>query len=254
MPGWSSYKFCFNNPILYIDPDGRQEFESYGDYKKHAQENNLKVLKASEIGSQGHWLASDRENKTAVWDKANSVNLQKSGGHSEYKTITQRTAFYGWFAGKTDQKGYETNWPGAAYIVAGQMSNLDNSVVAWWVGEDAVKFGNDGNKAIFDDVFAKLKDLYNGPVLKGQAALDWDNSTLHNEQFNVVQPIYDRQSGATVSILNNMAKGKYLYGLGVTGPLRFQGNILNAQDRFNHGAGKVTNFYKLQKTYWKLGW
>nr|WP_315422087.1 hypothetical protein [uncultured Pedobacter sp.] len=51
-----------------------------------------------------------------------------------------------------------------------------------------------------------------------------------------------------------MAKGRGLYSFGVTPALRFEGNISNAQDRYNHGSGKVTNFFKLLKTYWKLVW
>lgn len=116
----------------------------------------------------------------------------------EYNTIDERTAFYGWIAVKLDQKGFENNWPGAAYIVARQMSSLSNSLVSWWVGDDVVKFGNAGNKAIFNDVFDNLRDLYNGSVMKGKAAAIWDAKTLHNEQFNVVQPLYEKQSRATI--------------------------------------------------------
>jgi hypothetical protein len=74
-----------------------------------------------------------------------------------YTSISQRTDFYGWYAGKIDAKGFDNNWPGAAYIVAGQISWLDNPLVGWWVGEDVVNFGNAGNKAIFNDVFDDLK-------------------------------------------------------------------------------------------------
>lgn len=34
-------------------------------------------------------------------------------------------------------------------------------------------------------------------------------------------------------------------------PLRFEGNLLKARDRYKHAAGKVTNFYKLQQNYKK---
>lgn len=134
------------------------------------------------------------------------------------------------------------------------MSKLDNPMVAWWVGDDVVKFGNAGNTAIFNDVFDNLDNLYNGPVLKGSAAASWDAKALHHEQFDVVQPIYAMQSAETIKILTNMATGSYLYGLGVTGPLRFQGDLMNPQDRYNHGATKVVDFFKLQQVYIKAGW
>jgi hypothetical protein len=237
-----------NNPILNVDPKGAldKEYETEEDYKKENPDGKLD-------GSDGHWLKSDRENKTATWDKANTKNLEDNR-HDDYTTITQRKDFYGWFASKIDAKGFDNNWPGAAYIVAGQMSYLDNSAVSWWVGDDVTKFGNAGNKAIFNDVFDNLKDLYNGPVMKGEAAAKWDAATLYNEQFKVVQPIYMKQTAATISTLSQMAKGEGLYGFGVNGALRFEGNILNPQDRYNHGAGKVNSFFILQKTYWKLGW
>ncbi len=96
-----------------------------------------------------------------------------------------------------------------ANIIAGQMSNLDSEIAAYWVGEYVVNFGNAGDKAIFDDVFHNLKELYNGPVIKGKTAAEWDASTLFNEQFDVVQPIHMMQVPVTISILSNkMSKGK----------------------------------------------
>lgn len=134
------------------------------------------------------------------------------------------------------------------------MSNMDNPLIAWWAGDDDVSFANAGNKAIFNDVFDNLRDLYNGPVMKGVTAEAWDAATLRNEQFNAVQPLYEKQSASTIIVLSKMSKGQSIYGPGVTGALRFEGNLLKAQDRYNHGAGKVTNFYKFQQTYKKAGW
>jgi hypothetical protein len=145
--------------------------------------------------------------------------------------------------------GFETNWPGAAEIVAGQMSLLDNPLVAQIVGDDVVAFGNAGNKAIFDDVFGNLSALISGPALKGGAALAWDMATLHNEQFNVVQPLYEAQSAATIQTLSRMASGQGVFGIGLRSDLRFKGNILNPQDRFNHGAGPVTDYLILYRQW-----
>ncbi|MEZ2339358.1 RHS repeat domain-containing protein [Mucilaginibacter sp. RCC_168] len=236
--GFTPYNGMGNNPVSSFDKDGGNPEEKPD---------------GTPLYDPGDWHVSDRINNTDAWRKANLYNLQ-NGNFDQYQTITQRTDFYGWFQGVTQSRGFETLWPGAAYIVARQMSKLDNSIIAWWVGDDVVKFGNAGNTAIFNDVFANLGKLYNGPVLKGSAAADWDRRALHHEQFDVVQPIYLIQSAETIKILTNMATGSYLYGLGVTGPLRFEGNLMNPQDRYDHGATKVTNFYKLQQIYNKAGW
>lgn len=65
-PGWSAYRAFYKNPLRYTDPTGLLEFDTYKGYKKYAKENDLKVLSRKQIGSQGHWLASDREGKNDV--------------------------------------------------------------------------------------------------------------------------------------------------------------------------------------------
>jgi hypothetical protein len=57
----------------------------------------------------------------------------------------------------------------------------------------------------------------------------------------MVQPIYIAQSPVTINLLNFMAKGEGVFGLGLIPSLRFQGNILSPQERYNYGAGRVTN-------------
>lgn len=235
----SPYVGIGNNPVSGIDRDGGvQEYPD--DY-------------TGKLG-KGDWLASDRINNTSTWQNANIYNLSLSKGYNEYSTISQRSDFYKWFASDIAAKGFEVNWPGAASVVAAQMANLDNSVVAWWVGKDVVKFGNEGNTAIFNDVFDNLAVLRNGPVLKGEAASSWDAVTLHHEQYDVVQPIYMRQSSETIGELTKMAKVQNTYRFGATGGLRFEGSLLSPADRYNYGATKATFMYKLQTTYGKLGW
>ncbi len=235
----SPYIGLGNNPVNGIDRNGG--FKEYSDDY------------TGTLG-KGDWKTSDRVDNTSVWQNANIYNLGQSTGYNEYTTISQRTDFYKWFAADVAAKGFEVNWPGAASIVASQMANLDNKIVAWWVGDDVVKFGNEGNTAIFNDVFDNLAALRNGPVLKGVAAQNWDAVTLHHEQFDVVQPIYMKQSPETINELSLMAKVQNSYRLGATGGLRFEGNIMSPADRYNYGATKATFFYKLQTTYKQAGW
>jgi hypothetical protein len=55
--------------------------------------------------------------------------------------------------------------------------------------DDLAKFANEGNEAIFVDVFPKLRNLYMSRGLIGEEAENWDNITLAEEQ-NLVQPLY----------------------------------------------------------------
>lgn len=243
MPELSPYRFAKNNPILYIDPNGLLEFKTYEAYLVYAKKNGIVALDASSMGGQGHWLKSDRIDNTSVWQAANVFNLQQGQGFNQYTSISQRTAFYSWFAETINQKGFDNNWPGAAFVVANQMSWLENPAVAAYLGAEIVKFANAGNKAIFNDVFDNLRDLYNGPVLKGQAAVNWDTRTLAHEQFGIVQGLYEQQSQATIQKLQEMASGQGMFYFGVPNDLMFKGSIINPMDRFNHGASRVTDYY-----------
>nr|WP_294931141.1 RHS repeat-associated core domain-containing protein [uncultured Flavobacterium sp.] len=237
-PNKGSYQFCSNNPINLIDPDGRKERPN--DYK-------------GEMG-KGDWRVDDRINGSDVWKNANSYNLQQEKGYNEYTSIEQRTEFYKWFQNSTESKGYDTKWAGAAFVIAAQMSNIHSmasSLIKDDVETDVKAFAEAGNKAIFNDVFPKLKKLYNGPVLKGDSAYKWDSTTLHNEQFNVVGPIYKQQRPEVLNELSYMAKGQNtyffprVYSLGVPIKLRFnpKGNIRDPRERFAHGMNVAVPYW-----------
>ncbi len=227
----SPYMGMGNNPISSIDPDGGESFiERPDDY-------------SGPMGD-GDWYVSDRLNNTERWKTANSFNLSKGlEGAFEYTTITQRTAFYGWFQNEIYAMGHETQWAGAAFVIAGQMAELDTWKSAF-VSDEVVEFANAGNKAIFNDVFDDLGAVYfsNTKITGAQAEL-WDMKTLYNEQFNVVDPIYKEQSKQTLNTLAKMAKGKGIYWFGVPNELKVKGNINSPLDRFNHGWNKATAYY-----------
>jgi RHS repeat-associated protein len=239
---FSPYVGMGNEPVAGLDPDGGwREYEDADAYYKDNPNGKLD-------GSDGHWLKSDRVGNTAVWQTANQTNL-KAGAFNEYQTIAERAAFYKWFAFDTYSKGFETNWAGAAFIIASNVAASEKAPISWFVSKAVKKFANEGNKAIFDDVFNRLKELYFGPPLKGEAALNWDVYTLTREQFIIVHPLYLKQSSETVDELVDLAK--------VANPT-FKGNILNASDRYNYGMGPVTNYWKkyrdLHLAYKGAGW
>jgi RHS repeat-associated protein len=239
----SPYLGMGNNPINGTDPDGGKWFKEYKNADAYYAENPNGKLD----GSDGHWLSSDRTNRTDVWNTANLTNLQNAD-FGQYQTIAERGDFYGWFQSTTESLGFETKWAGAAFVVASQMKSAD--FYSFILSDDVVSFANAGNEAIFNNVLPKLKNLYNGPILTGANAHAWDVKTLTVEQRDVVHPIYLLQSVDTQNMLSKMAKGE---GMFVTSPeLRFDGNnVLNWEQRFNHGMQKAVPFWNKygRKTY-----
>jgi hypothetical protein len=251
-PGWTPYRGFYNNPIRYADPNGAKEYES-----REAFEKANPGKKWDKDRGQGDWLKADREWNSGTWQSANKYNLQQKEGYKEYTTIEQRAGFYGWYAAVEDLRGGETKWSGAAWVIAKQMSLVDLLFTDLMVvlGKDNAgdlnKFANAGNKAIFDDVFANLRDNMNGPPKKGADARKWDETTLRREQFDIVQPIYEtwvKKNPKLKNILQDMASQKSIFGLmGFPRELKFEGNIMSAQDRYNHGMNKAVPYAEQKK-------
>jgi len=208
------------------------------------------------------WTETDRLAFTERWNGANCFNLLAGDrGAREYRTIRQRAYFYDWFDQIREVQGHTILWPAAAWLVATQMSNVENDFrrfKAWLSGnkisEEMRAFAEDGNVAIFEDVFPKLSKVYQdglrGTLLTGSAAEDWDRATLHQEQFVVVQPVYEQHLRRTPELLDEMtamATGKGLMALGgcaIAGALDFRGDLRKPSDRFRHGMSTVMGFYK----------
>ncbi len=247
-PWLSPYVSMSNNPIMLVDPLGDKEYKSVRQFERQNKGKTWEKNKGA-----GDWLRSDRIENSNVWKNANEHNLQHQEGYNEYNSISQRRDFYQWFQTTTEQQGSETKWAGAATIVARQMAQVDDPLNAWVVGKDVVNFANAGNKAIFNDVFGDLRGLYDkgasGSPLKGEAAKLWDANILYKEQFIIVQPIYLKQNVATIMELSRMAKGEGIYGAAFLfqEELKFTGNILNPQDRYNHGMNRVVPYYNKWK-------
>lgn len=204
-------------------------------------------------GKATDWTFADRDRFTNRWNDANCFCLL-AGTPEEYKTIRQRAYFYTWFDQIREVQGHEILWPAAAWIVATQMSNVENPVKSLLISNRMIEFAKAGNKAIFDDVFPKLSEVYqrglNGRPLRGEEARNWDIETLRHEQFDVVDPIYKEFTRADPELIEEMtalAKGEGVFAMGgvaIAGALDFTGDILKPTDRFRHGDVVVTRFYQ----------
>ena len=218
------------------------------------------------------WSTADRLNFTERWNRANVLNLMRGAvGAAEYTNIAQRTDFYNWFDQIRKLQRHDVLWPAAAWVVAGQMRNLDDPLRSAALAarrttigravdsKKLLEFARAGNKAIFDDVFPKLQVVFQRGMLNnplgGEEAKNWDRTTLHHEQFDVVQPIYEQYAGKDEQMaaeLRDLASGSDILGfsgMAIGNSLDFRGNILSPQDRFNHGIGTVVSTYsRFEKT------
>ncbi len=162
-------------------------------------------------GNPKNWNKSDRVNRTQRWKDACLHNLLhlKSG---EYTQIEQRRDFYRWFYESTAAKGYETRWALAAYIVAGGMGEMAS--VNWTEGASPITnelqgLARIGNQVIFDNVLPKLRALWRGGPVKGQAAIDSDAKILAEEQ-HLIAAMYAGLSKDTMERFQKIADNTYL--------------------------------------------
>jgi RHS repeat-associated protein len=243
----SPYLGMGNNPVNGIDPDGGQFLKEYPNAAAYYKENPNGKLD----GSDGHWLATDRLSNNSIFATANMYNLQHNL-FDEYKTIEQRTAFYGWMQKTLESKGFDTKWAGAAYVIANQMAIVETGgpLGSLFVSDEVAKFAQDGNKAIFNDVFPKLRALLNGSVLTGAKALQWDKRTLYAEQFKTVEPIYRMQSKETLTTLQKMATQTGQYSIMNPDELKFTGDVTNPNHRYNHGMNVAVPFWIKNSPNW----
>jgi hypothetical protein len=170
--------------------------------------------------ADGDWYADDRKANIDTWHTANEFNL-RNGRNGEYPNPEMRGAFYRWFYQASTAKGHETRWALAASIVAAganeiaTLSGASEEILGTGINE-LQGMMREGNQIIFDNVFPKLRALYDSPTaVTGQAALDWDAKTLSEEQ-NLVQPLYGAASADALKLLEGIAKGDWLTKAGAT--------------------------------------
>lgn len=250
-PWYTPYQFAGNKPINSIDRDGLEEYPSYSAYKKDKGDAALEKMD----GSDGAWLASDRGSQVAaqgsetvpteynnVFATAAEYNL-KNLKTENYQTLVQRKQFYNWFDDYTKSKGFETKWSGAAEGTVGNLELLLYPLSEFFgASNDEIKsFVKAGNKRILDDMMPRMKALIEGPVLKGQAAFEWDGRTLAAEQ-KLIHISYLKLSNASFIKLENSVQQNTvmseIVGFFVGGE-PFKGSLRDISDRWIYGMDKM---------------
>ncbi len=202
-----------NNPITSIDPSGLREFDSYSSYKTFASENNLEVLGRNEIGSQGHWLTSDRVGNTSVWGAANTYNISHNV-KNQYKPYEQVRDFYKWVDNEASSLGHDVKW------IKGALSLVNRLADYLEVGTRLID-DDDGledllfklNIGIQNATLSYFNDLlfgkYSKSPLKGLNAQSWDEAFVNYEQGPIATAIYKSASQTALISMNHMANGEF---------------------------------------------
>ena len=182
---WTPYRAFYDNPISYSDPSGLLEFANHDAYKAYAEENGLDVLDANEIGSQGHWLKSDRLDGTSVWDDANWHNI-RNGNENQYEAFSQIRDLYKWVRKQALGQGHEVRWMMGADLLVSDLPTMRS--VGTFLPAGTISLLEDLNTGIANFAIHKFKELLvdraTSPIT-GSEAYQWDLLFISQEQGGV---------------------------------------------------------------------
>lgn len=219
--------------LLHITSVHSQEWKNLRAYKKETGFSSLQ---------NGCWLKKDRKKNTSIWQEANYYNLTVSNANKKYKSIRQIRDFYSFFNEVRMDKGHDVKWLGIASVAANQLAKMENCFLRMFVvrNKELVLFAHNGSEKVFAFSFRKLQEVYlSKKILKGEIAIKWDEKYGTIEQCEILEPLYNQLSNKAIWKLERMAKGKGIFRFGVPKKLRFEGNILNCKDRYEHGKNKL---------------
>lgn len=155
-PSISPYAFASNNPIYYIDSDGREPVPSI------YASNPWFKLKPTQWYSTAGVYGSKTFNAAASYS---TQNLRSDA----FQSVYQRNAYYGWAQGQADAKRYNSKWFGAAQLVTG-LSGIGGAEIpdGGVFSSSAVdKFLKKGNEFLFSHNMKNAKDLLADGKLSG---------------------------------------------------------------------------------------
>lgn len=212
-----------------------KEWKSLKHFQKETQKKAL---------SSSDWLKKDRLKNTLTWQNANHYNLNNTLS-KEYINIVQRRDFYFWLYTELEKKGHDILWVKMAHFISKKMYLLEVFPYSIFSKKNIKGYANQGSETVFNNVFSALKALYINPdILTGNEALDWDISILRQEQFIWIDSIYKTIDTKSLKTLERIAKGKFLYGLVVPKPVRFNGKLLDAQSRYDYALEVLKPYCK----------
>ncbi|WPR71194.1 hypothetical protein SLW70_14815 [Flavobacterium sp. NG2] len=214
--------------------------QEWRNIKSYQKETGLTSLQ------EGCWLKKDRKKQNNLWQQANLFNLSIENGNQKYRTIRQIRDFYYWFDSERLKQGHEIHWAGIAAIASSQLSKLEIGLVRCLIvrNPEVIKFAHEGSTTVFEFSFPLLRKVYfSQEILIGEKAKNWDIEYGQNEQCLVLDSLYKQLSPKALTKLDRMAKGKGIYFLAVPKKLKYDGNIGNCHDRFNHGINKILDYY-----------
>lgn len=223
--------------FLFIFTSSISSFsKEWNNLKQFQKETKLEKLTAKD------WLCVDRKKNTLIWQQANIYNL-KNNLPEEYLTIKQRRDFYKWYYSVIEKQGHEVVWPKMAYFISSKLRLVKAFPYTFFTKKSIKRYSYQGSETVFNNAFSEMKQLYFSKlILKGNEALQWDESILYKEQHKWIESIYISMDANSLKTIERMAKGNGFYSIMLAKEIRFQGDISRANDRYDYAIHALRDF------------
>lgn len=154
-PQWSTYAFCYNNPIQFVDLDGRE-----GVPVTLAPFTGITYPKIKPY----QWYTLQGDPLSGSFNKAALYNIAHNNSWA-YINISERHQFYNW---ADKQLSGKSKWFAAAATVTSRFAvGAADKLNLWYLSDGADKFLQEGNKYLFKYNMANAKSLINTGGLTG---------------------------------------------------------------------------------------